>query len=273
MSANVSTIKINRPPVRVKSIALPTEHGSWGLVFEPLVAATAVAASIGSVWVILMVTGAFLARQPLKVLLNDWLMKRRLPQTEIAFKFTLFYGAISAVGLIGSLYFIKVDAFLPFAAMIPFAAYQIYCDAQRKSRDLLPELTGALAISSSAAVIALAAGWTMPNALALWAIFSARLIPSILYVRARLRLEKGKDFSPASVVLSNTATFVAVAALAYNALIPALPVGIFAVLTLRAVIGISPYRRKIKAMRIGVWEVIYGALTVLAIILGYLLHI
>lgn len=273
MSANVSTINIKRPPVRVKAIALPTEHGSWGLVFEPLVAATAVAASIGSVWIILMVTGAFLARQPLKVLLNDWLSKRRLPQTEVAFKFTLFYGAIAAVGLAGSLYLIESRAFLPFAAMIPFAAYQIYCDAQRKSRDLLPELTGALAISSSAAVVALAAGWSMANALALWTIFAARLIPSILYVRARLRLEKGKEFSMSAVVVSNVAAFVAVAALAYNALIPALPVGIFAVLTFRAVIGISPYRRKIKAMRIGVWEVIYGVLTVLAIILGYSLNI
>jgi len=223
--------------------------------------------------VILMVAGAFLARQPLKVLLGDWLMKRRLPQTEIALKFTLIYGAVSAVGLAGSFYFIKAGAFLPFAAMIPFAAYQIYCDARRKSRDLLPELTGALAISSSSAVIALAAGWTMPGALALWAIFAARLIPSILYVRARLRLEKGKEFSRASVVFSNAAAFALVFALAYNALIPALPVGIFAVLTFRAIIGISPYRRKIKAMRIGVWEVIYGALTVLAIILGYLLHI
>jgi hypothetical protein len=47
----------------------------------------------------------------------------------------------------------------------------------------------------------------------------------------------------------------------------------FAVLLGRAVIGLSPYRSKIKAMRIGVWEVIYGTLTALSVVIGYYLSV
>jgi hypothetical protein len=148
--------------------------------------------------------------------------------------------------LTGSLLFVKLDSFLPFLFILPFAAYQIYCDASRQSRQLLPELTGAIAISSSAAVIALADNWTFGAAIALWAIFAARLIPSIIYVRNRLRLEKGKEFSQALPVFAH------IVALSF---------------------GLSPYRKKVKAMKIGVWEVIYGALTAFSVVIGYYLKI
>jgi hypothetical protein len=47
----------------------------------------------------------------------------------------------------------------------------------------------------------------------------------------------------------------------------------FAVLLGRAVVGLSPYRRKVKAMRIGVWEVVYGTLTALSVVVGYYLSV
>ena len=272
MSANVAAIPAQRK-INVKAIALPIEHGSWGFVFEPLTAGLLVAFSPAALWVALTVVGAFLTRQPLKVLLNDWQAKRDLPQTAVARKFVLIYGAIFTVGLLGSLYFVPKYAFLPFLFILPLAAYQIYCDASRKSRELLPELTGAIAISSSVAVIALADGWTLAAASALWAIFVARLIPSILYVRNRLKLEKGKDYSRALPILSHIIAFTLVGALAYFKLSPLLTVLMFAVLLGRAVIGLSPYRSKIKAMRIGVWEVVYGTLTALSVVIGYYLNI
>ncbi len=275
MSANVSTIPVSRPAVKVntKAIALPIEHGWWGFVFDPLTAGLLIAFSPAALWISLLVVGAFLTRQPLKVLLNAWQAKRDLPQTPVARKFVLIYGAIFTVGLLGSLYFVPQPAFLPFLFILPLAAYQIYCDASRKSRQLLPELTGAIAVSSSVAVIALADNWTLPAALGLWAIFVARLIPSILYVRNRLLLEKGKPFSRALPVFSHVAAFAMVAALAFYGLSPLLTVLMFAVLQARAAIGLSPFRSKIKAMRIGVWEVVYGTLTALSVVIGYYLNV
>lgn len=259
--------------VRLRGIALPNEHGSWGFLFEPLAAAFAVAPSFAAVWISLLVIGAFLTRQPLRILLADLAAGRNLPQTAAALKFVLFYGAIFASGLIGSLSFAAKGNFIPFALIIPFAVYQIYCDAARRSRQLLPEITGAVAISSSAAVIALAGGWTLPAALGLWAVFIGRLIPSILYVRNRLRLEKGKDFSAAGVVVAHFIAFCAVGFLAADGLVPKLTLAMFAGLAARASWGLSPLRRKAKAMKIGVWEVIYGALTVLSVIIGYYFQI
>jgi hypothetical protein len=277
MSANVSTINVPKMTavrkINTKAIALPIEHGSWGFVFEPLTAGLLIAFTPSALWISLMVVGAFLTRQPLKVLLNDWQAKRNLPQTAVARKFVLIYGAIFTFGLLGSLFFVPQAAFLPFLLVLPLAAYQIYCDASRKSRQLLPELTGAVAVSSSVAVIALAANWSFPAAVALWAIFVARLIPSILYVRNRLLLEKGKKFSRGLPVVSHVAAFAMVSALAFYGLSPMLTVLMFAVLQARAVIGLSPYRRKVKAMRIGVWEVVYGTLTALSVVIGYYLGI
>ncbi len=272
MAAIVLTVNA-KSNVRVRGIALPNEHGAWGFLFEPLVAAVAVAPSLASIWISLLVIGAFLTRQPLKILLSDWMAKRNLPQTAVALKFVLFYGAIFCIGLAGSLTFARLENFVPFALIIPFGIYQIYCDVSRQSRQLLPELTGAIAISSSAAVIALAGGWTFPAAIALWGIFVARLIPSILYVRNRLRLEKDKEFSMITVIVANFFAVGAIGMLAGNDLVSKLTFAIFVVLLGRALIGMSPYRRKVKAMKIGIGEVIYGVLTVLSVIIGYYFQI
>lgn len=268
MSANVLMVNTKRN-VRVRGIALPVEHGAWGFLFEPLVAAIAVAGSFNAIWISMLVIGAFLTRQPLKILLADLQAKRNLPQTSVAIKFVFIYGAIFSIGLIGSLNFSKLEFFLPFALIFPLAIYQIYCDASRQTRQLLPELTGAIAISSSAAVIALAGGWTLSAAFALWGIFVARLIPSILYVRNRLKLEKDKEFLMFPVIATQFLALGFVGILATNGLGSKLTLGVFVVLLTRTVIGLSPFRSKIKAIKIGIWEVIYGLLTVLSVIIGY----
>lgn len=259
--------------VKLKQIALPTEHGSWGFLFEPLLAGILLAPSIVSIWFAILLIGAFLTRQPLKIYLNDLQAKRNLPQTEAAFKFILIFGSIFAAGLLGSLYFAKAESFYPFLLILPLGIYQIYCDASKKSRQLLPELTGAVAISSSIAAVTIAGGFNWSTSLALWAVFICRLIPSILYVRNRLKLEKGKSFSAISVAITNFIAFVAVGLLALNGLIPKLPIAMFFILMIRSILGLSAYRKRIKAMRIGVWEVIYGTLTALSVVLGYYLQI
>jgi hypothetical protein len=264
-------IQAGNRKVRLKSIILPNEHGSWGFLLEPLVAANAVAPSIGGIWITVMVTGAFLSRQPLKVFLTDWRGKRNLPQTALALNFIFIFGIISIVGLFGSLLFVDLNSFLPFLIITPLAFYQIYCDANKQTRHLWPELTGAVAISSSAAVIALAGGWHLLNALGLWSIFIARMVPSIFYVRNRLRLEKGKDYSPVPVIGSHFMAVIAVGLLVENNLIPQLTIPVFIWFLGRAGWGLSRFREKVKAIRIGIWEVIYGLLMVIAVILGFYL--
>lgn len=268
MATTAVTINKKRT-VRLKGIALPTEHGSWGFLFEPLLAGLLIAPSVASIWISILVIGAFLTRQPLKILLSDWKAKRNLPQTAAALKFVLLFGAIFLIGVGGSLYFVKTEVFYPFLFVLPLGIYQIYCDVSKQSRQLIPELTGAIAISSSVTVIILAGGLNWAVGDALWAVFIARLIPSILYVRNRLRLEKDKEFSIIPVIVSHFIAFGAVGMLAANNLVPKLPLAMFFILLLRSFWGLSPFRKKVKAMKIGVWEVIYGTLTALSVVIGF----
>ncbi len=268
MSTEVIAIA-SRPKVRLKSVALPIEHGSWGFLLEPLVAGLAVAPSMASPWIALLVIGAFLLRQPLKVILIDRQNTRWLPQTKSAIKFAVIYVAIFSVGLMGSISFARPESFIPFVLVVPFVAYQIYCDSTRNSRQLHAELLGSIAISSSIAVIALADQWTYPMAFALWAVIAARSIPAILYVRNRLNLEKGKNFSIAIPALAHTIALIAIGLMVIYGLVPSLLLPLFSILLIRSVGGLSSYRRRIKAVRIGIWEVVYGLMMVLSIIIGY----
>jgi hypothetical protein len=267
---------VSSPPrreVRVKRLVLPTEHGSWGFLLEPIVASLAIAFTAAGGWIALMVIGAFLARQPLKFALMGLTGNGFREQTIAAIKFTMLFGAIFAAGFAGALATAPQHSMFPFLVIAPLASYQIFCDLSRKSRELLPELTGAIAISSSAAAIALAGGISWPIAMGIWATFIARLIPSILYVRNRLRLEKGKEYSILGPVSAHLLALGAVGLLAAFGLASYLTVGMFGFLMIRSAVGLSDYRRRIKAMRIGVYEVIYGTLTVVSIILGHYLGI
>lgn len=267
MAANAETLRPT-PTIRVKQIALPTEHGGWGLLFEPMVAGLAVAFSVSGAWIALMFVGAFLMRQPLKIYVLDRRGMRNDARAAVALRYILLYAGVLAAGVAGTAVTSGLTPLLPLIAVLPLAALQNYYDLFRRSRHLVPELAGAIAISSSAAAIALAGGQAPAFSLALWLVFVARIIPSILYVRERLLLEKGKPYSRTLSNLAHIAAVVVVAGLAYTGLttVPAVAVMIF--MLYRAVEGLSPDRTKLKAMQIGVREVIYGVALVLAVVIG-----
>src|SRR4051794_36213781 len=87
----IKTPPVATRPLKLKGIALPTEHGSWGMVAEPIVAALAIAFSIGGIFVAVAFFGAFLIRQPLRVLLAERAAGRALPQGKQARKFFLSF--------------------------------------------------------------------------------------------------------------------------------------------------------------------------------------
>ena len=272
MSTNVMTINTARK-VRLRGIALPNEHGSWGFLFEPLAAAFAVAPSFAAVWISLLVIGAFLTRQPLKFLLGDLMQKKRLPRTALALRFALIFGGIAFCGLVGSFYFAPAQSFIPFVIVLPPVVYLIAQDVSRRSRELWPEALAAVALSSSIAALALADGWNYPAAFALWAIIAARLIPSVLYIRSRLRLEKGKKFTRFAPLAAHVLALAALVAFYFTGLASLLTVLMTAFLAARAVVGLSAYRKIMKAKQLGVREVIYGVIYALTIVVGYYLSV
>lgn len=254
--------------VRLRQIALPTEHGSWGFLFEPVVAGMAVAFSPAAPWIALLAIGAFLARRPLEILIAQ----RQRSDRELvmgASRVLIAFSAVAIAGLAGTAIIGGALVLMPFWLAVPLAIFQLYVETTGRGRQLRAELAGAAAMPATAAAMALAAGWQWPAATALWAVLAARFIPSILYVRSRLALEKGKPSSKAIPAAAHIAALGLVIALAAMQLVPWLPVAAFVLLLGRSVSGLSTYRIRMKAMTIGVREVIYGAVMVAALIIGY----
>ncbi|MGH8978936.1 MAG: YwiC-like family protein, partial [Acidimicrobiia bacterium] len=78
----MSTAAQPRAPWR--SVAIPDEHGGWGLTAEPALLGLLVAPSWAGVLLAAAAFLAFMVRTPLKVVLVDQWRRRRLPRTRVA---------------------------------------------------------------------------------------------------------------------------------------------------------------------------------------------
>ena len=256
--------------MRVKTVALPVEHGGWGLSLEPVVLGLLVAPSWPGLFLSLATLGAFLARHPLKIVTGDRRRGRRFPRTPIAERFVILYGGVAALGFLAAIKTAASGEFLlPLVLAAPLASIQLIYDAKGRSRELLPELAGSIAMASVAASLALAGGWSRAPAFCLWLVLASRIVPTILFVRARLRLLRGHAASAASVILAHSAATAVVLVLARMRLVPVLAVAASLVLLLRAAFGFTE-RRPITAKRVGFRELGFGAITVFAVAAGYL---
>jgi hypothetical protein len=94
-----TTSTTSQARVRIKSIALPPEHGAWGFLLEPMVLGLAVAPSLAGLFLAVGVVGAFLVRHPLKLAFADWKRHKRYERTRIAERVILVYGAAAVIGL------------------------------------------------------------------------------------------------------------------------------------------------------------------------------
>ncbi|NKQ35184.1 MAG: YwiC-like family protein [Chloroflexi bacterium] len=258
-----------RTKVHLKAIAIPAEHGGWGMVLEPILLGLLVVPSVTGLFLALAILASFLARTPMKIVWKDTQRGRRYTRTKAAAQVLLLYSSLVIIGFTGAILVGGIQPILPLLLVAPLIILQIWFDLFSTGRKMLPELMGPVALAAVAGGMALAAGWSWPQALALWAIPVLRAIPSILYVRARLRLEKNK---PVSTLPANTAHFAAFAtgmALARGGLIPLLATAALFILLARAVYGLSSYRRPASTKTIGWSEICFGLLTVVFSAIGY----
>lgn len=254
--------------VRVRTVALPFEHGGWGISLEPVLLGLLVAPSQAGVWLGVATLGAFLARHPLKIVAGDRRRGRDFARTPVARRFVLLYGAFAFAGLVLSVSTAASLLFLlPLALAAPLACAQLFYDAAGRSRSLLPEVAGSVGMASVASSIALAGGLALPLALGLWAVLAARVVPTILYVRARLTELHGKEAARWPALLAHASALALVAALASVRFAPWLAAALMFVLLARAVVGFAR-RWPATAKRLGFGEIAFGALTVLAVAAG-----
>ena len=259
--------------VRWRSVALPTEHGGWSFISEPILLGLLLAPSVEGLALGVGALLAFLLRQPLKIYVKDIRGGRQVARTAAARRFALLYAALAlAAGLIVLLNLPAFDALLPLLLALPIFGVQMVYDFRNQSRSLTAEISGALATGALASVIAMLGGWSLIPALGLWLTLAAKSASAILYVRARLRLERGK---PAAVRPAVAAHILACGVLivTYAAgLVPLTAPLAMGILSLRAAVGLSRWRKARVPKQIGIQEVIYALIFVLLVVMGYWLR-
>jgi len=249
--------------VSLRPLAIPNEHGGWGFLFEPIVLALLAAPSAAGALVAVAAIAEFLARHPLKLAAHDWLARKRYPRTAACERIAAAYALVSLAAIVGALFTGNPRLLGALLLAAPFGAVQIAYDARNRGRAAMPELIGSVAMGAVAASIALASSKSLPFAAALWAITLCRAIPAIIYVRSLLGRGRG-------AIVAHVIAIVIAATLWRASLAPFVAVIAFAALLVRAIAGLHRERRP-AAKTIGITELIFGGVTVVAIGIGYAL--
>jgi YwiC-like protein len=255
--------------LRVRPIALPTEHGGWGLLLEPVFLGLLIMPSVGGMYLALAAVGLFLARHPLKLTFTDFYRDRKSRRTALAIRFAILYLSLTAVAFILACAYAKPYFWWPFLVAGPVAVVQASFDFVGRSRAMLAELAGPVAIAAVAAAIVLAGGSSNRLAICLWTIQVCRGLPAIFYLRTRLRLIRKKPTSIGWMLLTQVVATTLVAILTLKHWVPVLSLMAFLVLLARAWWGVKGEQEQIAAKTLGIRELIFGAMTVLATAAGY----
>jgi hypothetical protein len=264
-----SHLKASSRGIRIRPVALPVEHGGWGLLFEPIVLGLLLAPSPAGVCLSVAAMGAFLARRPFKLAIGDLRRRRRSSRTKLAERFAIFYVCIATLGLAVAIKTAGVGFLLPLLFATPIASVQLLYDSVGRSRALMAELAGSISIGAVVTAIVIAGGWPRPMAFGLWVILAARTVPTILYLRARLRLLHRKPASPRVVIIAHLLAILIVFGLARAGVVPLLAVAALVILLLRAVISFLKSGERVTAKGLGLRELGFGAMTVFAVVLGH----
>src|SRR5690606_6649847 len=127
--------------IRWRSVALPTEHGGWSFISEPILLGLLLAPSVGGMTLGVAALLVFLLRQPLNIYVKDVRGRRWAARTAGARRFALLYAALTlAAGLTVLLNLPAFDALLPLLLALPLFAIQLAFDFRNQSRSPLAEI-------------------------------------------------------------------------------------------------------------------------------------
>ena len=176
-----------------RAVAIPTEHGGWGLTLEPVLLGLAVAWSgAGSALGVAAFT-AFLLRTPLKLVAIDIRRSRWLDRSRVALRVAVVELLMLGSAIAIAVAFAGWSSLAPVLVAGPLVAIELSFDIRSRGRRLVPELCGAIGISAAAASIVLAAGDDYRLAGGVWLVLAARAVGSIPFVRVQImRLRRGE---------------------------------------------------------------------------------
>ena len=254
-------------PLRRRTVALPSEHGGWSFVGEPILLGLLLAPTWGGVALAAAAVAAFLLRHPLRIVLRA---RDASPRVRAARRFVALYGVLLAFA-VGALVLLAPSsrALVPIALSAPLLIVQLGYDARGRSRDAPAELAGAVATGAFAASMVLLDDWSLGLALGVWSALAVKGVATVLYVRARLRLQRGAPVSRSLPVIAHVVGVFVLWAGTIGGMTPwTAPVGM-GLLTLRAAAGLSGASGRRPAKVVGLQELAFGVGYVLLVAVGY----
>ena len=234
---------------------MPREHGSWSLAFEPLALGLLVAPSAAGALLALAVAAAFFARRPLRIAWGDDSSERRAAARSALF----VCAAIAAAFFIGAVAFVGptwTQWLVPSAAA---GAVFLAFDLRQGGREELAEIAGSAAFAFLPAAFAAAAGWSTPAALVLGFVMVGRAVPTVLYVRARLRGAKTGIARPGPALVAAALAFIGGVLFAALRLAPVTIAVLLGLLAVRSVVLLVFPRPALRARTLGLVESAIGA--------------
>jgi hypothetical protein len=255
--------------VPLRAVALPAEHGGWGFLAEPVILGLVLAPSAAGVCLALAALAAFLGRHPLRLLLIDRRKGVRYLRTVLAERVLAGYALLAVLLFAAALVLAPAPFWLPLAVAAPIGLAALAFDALGRSREALPEVAGAVALGASSTAIALAGGADAGAAWSAWALLALRAGCSVLYVRARIRLDRGLPAGPRLALAGHAAAVALAVGLARAGWAPWLAAMAFVALLGRAAWGLSRGRQPIRPQALGFQELAYGLLTLALFAIGY----
>lgn len=257
-----------------RSVVLPREHGSWALALEPVALGLLVAPSGPGAALAVAVAAGFLARRPLKVSWTEAPLGARRADAACWFMVLAGIAGVALVvagtgGLSAEAGTAGTTALWPLLLAAPCGALFLWFDLRQEMREAEAELAGSAAFACVPAAFATLAGWSPGPALALAGLMLARSLPTVLVVRAYLRLQKRQPAARASALAAAVGAVALAAGLAHAGLAPAFAAAPFLVLLARAVLLLAPFRPDWPARRVGLLEAALGVATLAALAAAY----
>lgn len=262
----------DRTPAPAPSLArvvMPAEHGGWAFLGEPILLGLLVSPSGSGACVAVAALAGFLARPPLRCFLGDRRRGRRYPRTELAERAFAVLALLAVAAAAGAIVLARGPVLLALGVAAALGTFALAFDLGLRSREAAAETFAALALGGTAAAMVLGAGRPVALAIALWALLALRSLPTIAFVRARLRLDKGESTNPALALGLHALAIGAGAALVRAGLAPVPAVAGLALLAARAAYGVSPWRPRLRVAWLGVTEVAFGLAYVALLAVGF----
>ncbi len=239
-----------------RAVAVPSEHGGWGLTLEPVLLGLVVAWSGGGVALGVAAFTAFLVRTPLKLVAVDLRRGRWLDRSRLALRIAIVELIVLALTVALTVALAGWSWMTPMVVAGPLVVIELSFDVRSRGRRLMPELCGAVGITAVAASIALAAGRSSALASGVWFVLAARAVGAIPFVRVQImRLRHGQGPVWQSDLAQGVSVAVATAAVCADR---RLLLGLVGVVMLAAAQSVWVRRAPIPAKQVGLRQMGLG---------------